>query len=127
VKDPARNVAVVDDDESVRRALERLLKVDGLHAQSFPSAQAFLACPEGEDFGCLVLDIHLGGMSGLDLLERLSAEGRHLPVIIITAHDDQQSRDRACAAGAAAYFRKPVDARQLLSAIRTAMDSAAPR
>lgn len=118
----AGRVAVVDDDESVRRALSRLLGVGGLSAESFPSAKSFLDQAQREPFACIVLDIHLGGMSGLDLLERLRAEGREVPVVIITAHDDQASRDRACRGGAAAYLRKPIDAQVLLDAVHRAME-----
>lgn len=121
----AQRVAVVDDDESVRRALIRLLSVEGLSAEAFPTAQALLEHLETGDFGCLILDIHLSGMSGLDLLERLSVEGRRIPVVIITAHDDHESRERACAGGAAAYFRKPVDAKVLLEAVHKAIESLA--
>jgi len=114
-------VALVDDDESVRRALGRLLRVDGLTADLFSSAQSFLEGLAADGYGCVILDIHLGGMSGLDLLERLGTERHRLPVILITAFDDEASRERAQAGGAFAYLRKPIDAGILLETVRKAM------
>lgn len=120
VRDPNR-IAVIDDDHSVRKALCRLLNAEGFNAVPFPSANEFLDEGNGAKFACLVLDIHLGGMSGLDLMDRLSGEGQAPPVVLITAHDDEPTRERAIRAGASAYLRKPLDAQVLLEAIRTAI------
>jgi FixJ family two-component response regulator len=110
-------VYVVDDDESIRRALKRLLRSVGHHAVTFESAEAFMdSAPEGGE-GCLVLDIRLPGMTGLDLHEKLSASGMKYPVIFMTAHDNPQWRQRAKTAGAVAYLRKPFDEQLLLDAI----------
>ncbi len=117
----APRVAVVDDDASVRRALKRVLRVDGLQAEEYPSAQAFLDASGQGTFDCLVLDVHLGGMSGLDLLAHLVAEGGAVPVVIITAHDDAPTREKACALGASAYLRKPLESSVLLDAVHTAL------
>ncbi len=113
-------VYVVDDDESVRRAMKRLLRSAGYHALTFGSAEEFIdSAPEGGE-GCLVLDIRLPGMTGLDLQERLSSSGARYTVIFMTAHDNQQWQQRARKAGAVAYLRKPFDEQTLLDAIQLA-------
>jgi len=111
-------VAVVDDDESLCRALGRLLRAAGIQPITYPSAEAFLAGTKHPQFDCLVLDIRLGGMSGIELGQRLVAEGGHTPFIYMTAHDDPETRARAEAAGCAAYFRKTDSAAEVLEAIR---------
>lgn len=114
-------VYVVDDDESVRRALKRLLKSMGYHAVTFDCAESFMeatSCRHGK--GCLVLDIRLPGMTGLDLQEKLASSGEEYPVIFMTAHDNPQWQERAKKAGALAYLRKPFDEEALLSAIQLA-------
>ena len=118
-------VYVVDDDESIRRALKRLLRSVGHHAVTFDSAEEFMDwAPEG-GAGCLVLDIRLPGMTGLDLHEKLSASGMKYPVIFMTAHDNSQWRQRAKEAGAIAYLKKPFDEQLLLDAIQLACHEAA--
>ena len=121
-------VYIVDDDASVRRALTRLLRSAGLEAAAFDSAEAFLQAGRQEQPGCLVLDVRLAGMTGLELLDQLTAAGIALPVIIITAHDDAQVRTRAARAGVVAYLRKPFDDHALLAAIQRALgpDSGSP-
>jgi FixJ family two-component response regulator len=118
-------VAIVDDDASVRRALTRLLKSAGLQVLTYASAAEFLSSGLSQRPHCLLLDIHLGGMSGLELLSQLRASGYDLPVLIITAHDDAQAREAAKQGKCAAYLRKPVDAKVLLEEIVTAMKDAA--
>jgi FixJ family two-component response regulator len=118
-------VAVVDDDASVRRALTRLLQSADLRVLSYASATEFLESGTSSAPDCLILDIHLGGMSGLELLSRLRELGNNLPVLIITAHDDAQTRESAARGGCAAYLRKPLDARVLLEEVATAMKRAA--
>jgi FixJ family two-component response regulator len=114
-------IAVVDDDASVRRALGRVLGVEGLANRGFASAEELLSSPDLETFTCLILDIHLGGMSGLDLMEQLRREGHGVPVILITAHDDEPTRERACALGASAYLRKPLETAPFLEAVHGAL------
>jgi FixJ family two-component response regulator len=117
-------VYVVDDDESIRRALKRLLRSFDYEAVTFASAEEFIAsAPEGGK-GCLLLDICLPGMTGLDLLEKLNATGAKYAVVFMTAHDDPQWRQRAKAAGAVAYLRKPFAEQALLDAIRTCLQEA---
>lgn len=113
-------VYIVDDDVSVRRALTRLMRSVGLEAVAFASAEAFLQAGLPQRQCCLVLDIRLTGMTGLDLLDHLTAAGVSLPVIVITAHDDTQVRARASRAGVIAYLRKPFDDEALLAAIQRA-------
>ncbi len=113
-------VAVVDDDESVCRALSRLLRAEGIQPVSYLSAEEFLADAKRPQFDCLVFDIRLGGMSGIDLKRRLQAAGSSTPVIYITAHDEPETRERAEAAGCAAYFAKTAPGTDVLQAIRLA-------
>ena len=122
---PSPLVAVVDDDASVRRALTRLLQSAELRVLTYASATEFLERETSSAPDCLILDIHLGGMSGLELLSRLRVLGQNLPVLIITAHDDAQTREAAVQAGCTAYLRKPLDARVLLEEVATAMKRAA--
>ena len=116
----AERVYVVDDDESVRRALQRLLRSAGYHAVTFESAEDFIDSTPGGGEGCLILDIRLPGMTGLDLQEKLSASAAKYVVIFMTAHDNPQWRQRAKKAGAVAYLRKPFDEQSLLDAIQLA-------
>jgi FixJ family two-component response regulator len=113
-------VYVVDDDESIRRALKRLLRSAGYHAVTFNSAEEFMEATYWRGEGCLVLDIRLPGMTGLDLQEKLVSLGAKYPVIFMTAHDNPQWRERANKAGAVAYLRKPFDEESLLDAIHLA-------
>ena len=114
-------VFVVDDDESIQRALKRLLRSEGYHVVTFGSAEDLLESPSVLGEGCLVLDIRLPGMSGLDLEERLCSSGTRHPVIFMTAHDNPQWQERARAVGAVAYLRKPFDQQALLGAVRIAL------
>ena len=114
-------LVLVDDDVSVRRSMSRLVQSFGLAVETFASAEEFLEAPRTRAIPCLILDIHLGGMSGLDLYKRLVASGDPPPVIFITAHDTPQVRSQASAFGAVAYFRKPFDGASLLNAIGDAV------
>ncbi|HKC59502.1 MAG TPA: response regulator [Myxococcales bacterium] len=116
------SVVVVDDDLSVRRALQRLIRSAGFSVEAFASGQKFLDSDPGGASRCVVLDIHLGGMSGLEVQERLAARGVRMPVIVITAHDDARMRARVESLGAV-YLRKPFDDGVLLDAIRKAVTS----
>jgi FixJ family two-component response regulator len=108
---------VVDDDMSVRRALARLLRSRKLVVETCASAEEYMTASRPCGVACLILDIHLGAMSGLDLLERLVEQGIAPPVIVITAHDSPQLRERARELGAVSFFRKPFDATSLLDAV----------
>ena len=111
-------VAVVDDDESFCRALGRLLRAAGMQPITYDSAEAFLADKKHPRFDCLVLDVNLDGMSGIELGQRLVAEGRVAPFICITSADEPDLRTRAEAAGCAAFFRKTDSGAVVLDAIR---------
>jgi len=114
----------VDDDASLRRSLRNLLMSVGFPVETFDSAEAFLESVHQDSIGCLVLDVRMAGVSGLDLLRQLVASGSRTPVIVLTAHADAETRRRALAAGAAAFLEKPVRSAALLDAIRTALASA---
>ena len=111
-------VAVVDDDEHFCRSLGRLLRAAGMQPVTYLSAEAFLADTKHPVFDCLVLDVHLGGMSGIELGRRLATAGRYAPFICLTAHDDPETRSEAEAAGCAAFFRKTDSGADVLDAIR---------
>ena len=114
-------VAVVDDDESLCRSMSRLLRAAHLQPIMYPSAEAFLADTKRPKFDCLVLDIQLKGMSGLDLSLRLSAVKDLTPVVFITAYDDPEVRAQAETSGCAGYFRKTDSGADVLVAIRRAI------
>ena len=111
-------VAVVDDDENYCRSLGRLLRAAGMQPVAYDSAEAFLADSKHPRFDCLVLDVHLGGMSGTELGRRLAAEGRFAPFICITGFDDPVARAEAESAGCAAFFHKTISGAEVLDAIR---------
>jgi FixJ family two-component response regulator len=113
-------VAIVDDDENLCRSLARMLRAAGMQPITYPSAEAFLADTKHPRFDCLVLDVHLGGMSGIELGRRLVAEGSHAPFICVTSDDDPQARAEAEAAGCSAFFRKIDSGADVLNAIRRA-------
>ena len=117
---PPIYVAVVDDDEDLCRSLARLLRASGMHPVTYSSAEAFLADTKHPQFDCLVLDVQLGGMSGIELMQGLLAESGHVPFIYPTAHDSPEARAIAEAAGCAGYFRKTDSGAELLEAIRHA-------
>jgi len=110
-------VYVIDDDESVRRAFGRLLRSVGLDAETFSSAEEFLDSPKQRENACILIDIRMPGSTGFDLQQKLAASDIRIPVIVISASDDAQIRERARDLGAVAFFRKPVDDQALLDAI----------
>jgi FixJ family two-component response regulator len=117
-------VCVVDDDLSLLRGLRRLLGASGFTVEPFPSAEAFLESPHRTRAACLVLDVQLGGLTGLELQEQLLAAGSRVPVIFITGHDDPRTRDRAQQVRAFAYLRKPFEDHALIDAINKALGRA---
>ena len=114
-------VAVVDDDESVRRALGRLIRAFGYETEVFASGEAFLATLAGRRPNCVILDLHMPGIDGFETQARLAKSSVGVPAVIITGHDTAEAQARALALGAAAYLRKPIDARTLLETIREAL------
>ena len=113
-------MVVVDDDPSVCRGLSRLLLACGLVVQTYASAEDFLAASHPGDVACLVVDVQMSGMSGLELLERLTTAGDAPPAIVITAHDTAATRDRALRCGAA-LLPKPFESTALLAAVGRAI------
>jgi len=114
-------VAVVDDEESVRRALVRLLRASHLEVESFASGEAFLNSLKDRQPDCLVLDLQMTGLTGRDVQRQLISMRHDFPVIIITAHDESAMREQCIAEGAAAYLRKPLRGDVLLHSIETAV------
>jgi FixJ family two-component response regulator len=114
-------VAVVEDDPGMLRSIERLLKAYKYQTAVFTSAEAFLEDTAATAAACLVLDIHLSGMSGIDLRRKLTASGAGLPVIFISAVDDESVHEEALATGCVAYLCKPFLAHLLISAINKAV------
>ena len=119
-----RRVAIVDDDRSVRRALRRLLRSADLDAEAYGSGREFLAVLARNPPDCLILDLQMPDMSGLELHQRLAERGVRLPVIVITGHDQPGLRARCIAAGIATYLRKPLEDETLLAAINAAIGDA---
>jgi len=117
VIDTGSYVFIVDDDNSVRRSLSRLLKAAGFSIKTFDSAQNFLDSYQEEEVACLVLDVRMPKMNGLELQKVLVESGSKIPIIFITAHEDSESRERAMNAGAIAFLRKPFEEQLLLEAI----------
>ena len=114
-------IYIVDDDESVRRAMERLIRSAGMEAHTFASGHEFLDFEFKSSNACLVVDVKMPVMSGLELQEALRARDSALPVIFITAFDSPETREQAKKAGAAGYFRKPLDDQALLDSIQWAL------
>ena len=110
-------VYVIDDDESVRRALVRLSGSADLHAETFSSAYEFLNSPKQIENSCIFIDIRMPGSTSFGLQQKLTAFDMRIPVIVISASDDAQIRERAREMGAVSFFRKPVDDQALLDAI----------
>lgn len=113
-------IFVLDDDESVRTALKRLIRSAGLNVETFCSAEDFLNYSRHDAPGCLILDVWMPGMSGLDLQDELAASDFKMPIIFITAHDDEDARSQAMKAGALAFLQKPFEDQDLLDAIHKA-------
>jgi len=116
-------VAIVDDDESMRSALEGLLKVAGLPARAFASAEEFLKSGQQRQTACLIADIRMPGMSGLELQAHLNADRCRIPTIFITAHGDEKMRLQALREGAVEFLSKPFDYEALLESVRAALES----
>lgn len=117
-------IAVIDDDHSVRKALQRLLRSVNLDADAYGSGREFLDALGAARPDCLVLDLQMPEMNGLELQQHLAETGIHLPVVVITGHDEPGMRAQCMAAGASTYLRKPLDDQVLLEAIKRAIAAA---
>jgi FixJ family two-component response regulator len=114
-------VYIIDDDASFRKAMKRLMVSAGLDARTFESALEFLDEEIASENACIITDVQMRGLTGLELQQRLKGKGVHLPIIFVTALDTKDARKQARASGAAGYFRKPVDDQALLDAIEWAL------
>ena len=120
-------IAVIDDESSLCTSLSRLLRLANFQPITYPSAEAFLADEKQPRFDCLLLDIRLGGMSGLDLFRHLSTKAKQPPVIFITAFDDPEMKAQAEALGCAGYFRKSTPGTEIIAAVRIAANTSGIR
>jgi FixJ family two-component response regulator len=116
-------IAVVDDDEAVREATESLIRSVGFKAVVFPSAEDFLRSSHLRDTACLIVDVRMPGISGLELQRQLAAANYSIPIVFITAHGDADTRARALRAGAVAFLDKPFKDEVLLGAVQAALQS----
>src|ERR1700730_2157870 len=123
IQSKTKLVAIVDDDDSMRGALQGLLKAVGLPARAFVSAEEFLTSGQQHHTACLIADIRMPGMSGLDLQAKLNAEHCRIPTIFITAHGDAKIRMQALRAGAVEFLAKPFDDEILLESVRAALEN----
>ena len=115
-------ISVVDDDESIRRTTTFLIESFGFRAAAFESAEDFLKSDQLHDTSCLIVDVQMPGMNGLQLQSELAAAGRGIPIIFITAYDSKDSRQQAMQAGAVGFLGKPFNDEQLLQSVRSALD-----
>jgi len=114
-------ISVIDDDESIRRTTTLLIESFGFRAAAFASAESFLKSGQVHETTCLILDVRMPGMNGLELQSELAVAGHDIPIIFITAYDDKGSRGRAMLAGAVAFLDKPFNDEQLLQTVRSAL------
>jgi FixJ family two-component response regulator len=121
-KTTPRRISIVDDDASIREALKGLMRSVRFYADAYGSAEEFLASERINDTAVLILDVYLPGMNGFELQNHLKAEGRTIPIIFITAHSDEVSRQRALKGGAIDFLSKPVRRDTLLKAIQSAAE-----
>ena len=122
VRKKGKMVAIVDDDDLMRGALQGMLKSVGLRSQAFASAEEFLTSGQQNHTACLIADVRMPGMSGLELQAELNDEQRRIPTIFITAHGDEKMRMRALKAGAVEFLAKPFDDEALLESVRAALE-----
>jgi two-component system, LuxR family, response regulator FixJ len=114
-------IAIVDDDDALRNSLDDLLQSLGFRTQEFRSAEAFLSATQARETACLILDVRMPGMNGLELQRQIIAANWRIPIIFITSHADDDARARALAAGAVAFLYKPCREQELLDAIDMAL------
>jgi FixJ family two-component response regulator len=115
-----KRVAILDDDQSVRTAISRLLRTSKMQVDTYATSVELFTSLEHGLPDCLVLDLQMPGMNGLDVMNFMTQAGMRIPIVVVTAHDEFGSRDTCLAAGASAYLRKPLDADELIKAIAEA-------
>jgi len=116
-------IAIVDDDQLLRASLERLIRSFGYIVETFPAARDFLEFARSDQTSCLIADIHMPGMTGIELHQQLLESGRRIPTILMTAYPDDAVRERALKDGVRCYLRKPFDDAELLRCVRAALAS----
>ena len=114
-------ISIVDDDDALRNSLDDLIRSIGFRTQGFPSAEAFLSSNQARDTACLILDVRMPGMNGIDLQRQIVAANWRIPIILITSHADDHARARALKAGAVAFLYKPFREEELLNALDAAL------
>jgi FixJ family two-component response regulator len=114
-------IAIVDDDDALRNSLDNLIRSVGFRAEGFASAEAFLQSPHAHETACMILDVRMTGMNGLEFQRQLGAANWHIPIIFVTAYADDDVRARALAAGAVAFLSKPCREEDLLTAIEASL------
>ncbi len=122
-QETTRLIAIVDDDDSMRSAVQDLLQAVDLPAQAFASAEEFLSSGKQHETACLIADIRMPGMSGLELQATLRAQRCNVPIIFITAHGDERMRMQARRAGAVEFLSKPFDNEVLIDSVRAALEN----
>ena len=115
-------ISVVDDDQSVRESLHGLLRSVGFSVQIFASAEEFLSSDDLNKTDCLILDVRMPGITGIELQRRLRAQGCQIPIIFISAHADEETRNQALSGGAVAFLLKPLNEEMVLTALKTALN-----
>lgn len=121
-----RVISIIDDDESVRQATARLVRSLGYRADVFASAEEYLQSGRVRESSCLIADLHMPGMSGADLQDRLRAEGHRIPIVFMTAYFEEKTRARVLQAGAFGFLRKPFDNAALIEHLETALQATGP-
>ena len=116
-------ISIVDDDAPVREAIRRLLKSVGMNAQAYASAEEFLSSNHAQETACLILDVQMSGMSGLELQQQLADSGYRLPIIFISAHSNGRIREQAIRAGAVNFLSKPFSDEALMDAVHAALST----
>ena len=116
------HISIIDDDDALRSSLENLIRSVGLRVQGFSSAESFLSSNQAPETHCLILDVRMPGMSGLELQRQMVVANSHMPIIFITAHEDDDRRTQALEAGAVAFLYKPFYEEELFNAIDAALD-----
>jgi FixJ family two-component response regulator len=119
-------IAIVDDDDSLRGSLENLIRSFGFRAHAFPSAEAFLSWKQARETACLILDVRMPGVNGLDLQRRMVTENWRVPIVFISSHTDDHAKARALEDGAVAFLYKPCREEELLNAIEVALGQTGP-
>ena len=119
-------ISIIDDDPSVRKATARLVRSLGYRAEVFASAEEYLQSGRVSDSSCLITDLHMPGMSGADLQDRLTAEGYRIPIVFMTAYFEERTRARVMERGAYAYLRKPFDDASLIKHLEMALNKSGP-